>query len=106
MYAMCNELQKAPALLDMHINSNIVAWNALNASYVRKGKGRQAWDYFKQIQCEGIPPIEVTYECILKACVAMELWKGGTKSMADWMVGVAVEKPARVAWSYSRGEPA
>jgi pentatricopeptide repeat protein len=68
MYARCGSLAKAQEVLKDLSLRNVVSWNALISGFAQQGKGGEALDGFKQMQCEGILPNSVTFLCVLNAC--------------------------------------
>jgi pentatricopeptide repeat protein len=68
MYAKCGELVKAQKLHEELRIRNVISWSALIAGYVQQGQCHEALNCFERMQSEGLPPNEVTFICMLKAC--------------------------------------
>ncbi|KAH7427527.1 hypothetical protein KP509_10G048100 [Ceratopteris richardii] len=68
MYSKLGLLQRAQEVFEAIPSSNVVTWNTLISCYVEHGFGNEALNLFKQMQGRHIPPNEVTYACIFKAC--------------------------------------
>ncbi|KAH6556943.1 hypothetical protein KP509_1Z146900 [Ceratopteris richardii] len=67
MYAKCGALEAARQVLNDLPVQSVVSWNALMMSYCQKGLAEQVLTRFEWIEEKGIPPIQVTYLCVLKA---------------------------------------
>ncbi|KAH7431951.1 hypothetical protein KP509_07G000400 [Ceratopteris richardii] len=68
MYAKCDALEEAQRIFDNLQVQNVVSWTTLIAGYAEHGHGEKAWSCFEVMQLKGLPPNEVTFACILKAC--------------------------------------
>ncbi|KAH7280744.1 hypothetical protein KP509_36G012600 [Ceratopteris richardii] len=82
MYAKCGKLSQARTVLQHLPSRSIVVWSALMASYVQKGLGQEALEFFEQLQQENIRPDALAYTCVLKAC-ALVGDKGKGKKIHD-----------------------
>ncbi|KAI5076930.1 hypothetical protein GOP47_0008995 [Adiantum capillus-veneris] len=80
MYASCNQLGKAKALIDLHKIKNNIPWTALIAGYLRKGQSEQVLDCLEQMEHEGILRNSIIYCCALKVCAMTRAADKGTKS--------------------------
>ena len=69
MYVKCGVLAKALDVLEELPVRDIIAWNALISGYAEQGHGHEAVDCFQCMQIEGICGDEVTFLCVLSACV-------------------------------------
>ena len=68
MYSKIGVMEKAREVFDQLPLRNVVSWNALLTGYARKGLGEEVLKCFRQMTDTGIPPTEITYVSILKAC--------------------------------------
>eukprot|EP00250_Pteridium_aquilinum_P021360 c25097_g1_i3 orf=437-2410(+) len=74
MYAKCGFLAEAQEVFDVLPFQDVVTWTALIAGYVQNGNGKEALNYYEQMQLEGVSPNAFTLSCILKVCGSL----GGT----------------------------
>ncbi|KAH7443629.1 hypothetical protein KP509_02G042700 [Ceratopteris richardii] len=56
---------------------DVVSWTALLAGYADYGHGKEALMFVKQMQSDGMDLNDVTYICILKACISGGLIREG-----------------------------
>ena len=68
MYARFGQVSKSREVFDELRVRNVVSFNALITGYVRLGLAHEALECFHQMRTHGIPPNDVTFICILKAC--------------------------------------
>ena len=68
MYAKLGALEKARAVCDHLEDRDVVSWTILIDGYVQNGLANEALECFRKMEDEGVPPSEVSYICILKAC--------------------------------------
>ncbi|KAI5061774.1 hypothetical protein GOP47_0024279 [Adiantum capillus-veneris] len=92
MYAKCGVLQKAQKVLDEIPVRNVISWNTLIGGYVQHGQGEEALGCFRRMRSEGVPPDEITYACILKACAIMQDTHMGKKIHNDIVCQGLLEK--------------
>ncbi|MED6145908.1 Pentatricopeptide repeat-containing protein [Stylosanthes scabra] len=84
MYAKCGEMERALQVFSKLENKCVYAWTAIIGGFAVHGKGREALDWFIQMQKEGIKPTSITFTAILTACSHAGLVEEG-KSMFDSM---------------------
>jgi pentatricopeptide repeat protein len=68
MYAKCSCVSNAKQVLEELPVRNVVSWNTLITGFAQHEQGHEALNCFEQMQTDGLPPNEVTFSCILKAC--------------------------------------
>ncbi|KAH7415848.1 hypothetical protein KP509_14G063300 [Ceratopteris richardii] len=68
MYMKCGSFRKAWQVLEGLPTQTVVSWSAIISGYVNKGEYRKAIACFEKMQTEGVPPNQVTFASILKAC--------------------------------------
>ncbi|KAI5077994.1 hypothetical protein GOP47_0007818 [Adiantum capillus-veneris] len=83
MYAKCDALPQAHAVLKDLSTRDVISWTALIAGYTQKGQGQQALECFEQMQLEGIPPNARTYTYILKMCAEIGAFDKGKEIHAE-----------------------
>jgi pentatricopeptide repeat protein len=68
MYAKCGMFEKALEVHEEIPVRTIISTNALIAGYAQKGRGHEALDCFRRMQCERLSPDDITFLCVLNAC--------------------------------------
>ena len=68
MYMKCGSLSKAQQMFDTLPRRDIVSWNALIGGYIQRGRFKEAFNSFNEMQKHGHSANEVTSLSILKAC--------------------------------------
>lgn len=68
MYVKCGELEKAKEVFRRLEKKCVCAWTALIGGFAVHGKGREALDWFIEMQKTGIKPTSMTFTAILTAC--------------------------------------
>jgi pentatricopeptide repeat protein len=68
MYARCGLIIEAQEAFDELPAQDAVAWNVLISGYTQRGLYDEALSCFQQMQENNLPPDEVTFACVLKAC--------------------------------------
>ncbi|KAK3153818.1 hypothetical protein QOZ80_2BG0181650 [Eleusine coracana subsp. coracana] len=71
MYAKCGAIQEALEVFRaMPVEStDVLIWNAVIGGLVVHGRGAESLDVFQEMQHTGVVPDEITYLCLLSACV-------------------------------------
>lgn len=70
MYVKCGLLERAKDVFDQLQVRDSVSWNSLIAGHAQDVHGEEAFNYFQQMQAEGISADAVTFACVLKACAS------------------------------------
>ncbi|KAK7309301.1 hypothetical protein RJT34_05908 [Clitoria ternatea] len=68
MYVKCGEMEKALLVFSKLEKKSVYVWTAIIGGFAVHGRGREALDWFIQMQKEGIKPTSVTFTAILTAC--------------------------------------
>jgi pentatricopeptide repeat protein len=68
MYAKCGNLKAAKQVFIDTSQRDVVSWNAMIVGYALHGHGKDALQFFKQMQKEGIYPDRVTFIGVLSGC--------------------------------------
>lgn len=68
MYAKCGSMKEALKVFRRLKNKNVFSWTAVIDGFAIHGQGREALDWFKQMQKEGVEPNSITFVAILTAC--------------------------------------
>lgn len=68
MYGKCGSLCHAMSVFHRMAHRDVISWNAMIAAFAQNGHGKEALDFFHQMQLQGIKPSEVTSLCVLRAC--------------------------------------
>ncbi|XP_057828680.2 pentatricopeptide repeat-containing protein At4g18520, chloroplastic [Cryptomeria japonica] len=77
MYSKCGNIDDALKMFNEMPAQNIVSWNAMIAGCIRNGLCKQALNFFRQMQIEGIKPDEFTFASILGACASLAAFELG-----------------------------
>ncbi|TKY70400.1 Pentatricopeptide repeat-containing protein [Spatholobus suberectus] len=93
MYVKCGEMQKAILVFRKLKKKCVCAWTAIIGGFAIHGKGREALDWFTQMQKAGIKPNSITFTAILTACSHAGLTEEG-KSLFQSMTSVYNIKPS------------
>ncbi|KAI5062622.1 hypothetical protein GOP47_0023161 [Adiantum capillus-veneris] len=62
---------------------DVVSWTALIAGYAENGHGQEALIIAEQMHVDGMDPNDITFICILKACVSAEVIDKGQEVHAE-----------------------
>ena len=68
MYGKCGDINDA---LHVFLNTpqrDVILWTSIIIAYAQEGEGWKAIQFFYLMQCEGVPPNEVTFVTVLLAC--------------------------------------
>nr|AYM00960.1 pentatricopeptide repeat protein [Salvia miltiorrhiza] len=68
MYARCDSIESARRLFDEIPERNLITWNAMISGYSQSGLCTQVLDLFRDMQCSGFYPDEVTLVGVLSSC--------------------------------------
>lgn len=99
MYAKCMCLEDADLAFNRLSARDLFTWTVIITSHAQKNQGEKAFNYFKQMQLEGIKPNEFTLAGCLSGCSSLASLEGGQQlhSMAfksghlsDMFVGSAL----------------
>ncbi|XP_027361894.1 pentatricopeptide repeat-containing protein At5g66520 [Abrus precatorius] len=84
MYVKCGEMEKALSVFSKLKKKGVCAWTAIIGGFAVHGKGKEAIDWFIQMQKAGIKPTSITFTAILTACSHAGLTEEG-KSLFERM---------------------
>ncbi|XP_061342303.1 pentatricopeptide repeat-containing protein At5g66520 [Gastrolobium bilobum] len=93
MYVKCGEMEKALLVFSKLEKKCVYSWTAIIGGFAVHGKGREALDWFIQMQKAGIKPTSVTFTAILTACSHAGLTEEG-KSLFESMSTVYNMNPS------------
>ncbi|XVF62053.1 hypothetical protein PTKIN_Ptkin08bG0186300 [Pterospermum kingtungense] len=82
MYAKCGDMEEAIEVFKKVKKKEVSLWTALISGFGIHGRGREALDWFENMQIVGIKPNHVTFTAILTACSYSGLVDEG-KSLFD-----------------------
>ncbi|EFJ28424.1 hypothetical protein SELMODRAFT_93439 [Selaginella moellendorffii] len=68
MYGKCGSLDEAMDEFVKMPERDVISWNTMIATYAQHGSGRQALEFFKQMDLEGWTPDRATYLGAIDAC--------------------------------------
>ncbi|XP_057841438.2 pentatricopeptide repeat-containing protein At4g02750 [Cryptomeria japonica] len=68
MYCKCGSIDDAHCLFEIMPKRDVVSWNAIIAGYAQHGYGKEALQFFEQMQHMGIKPNRITLIGVLSAC--------------------------------------
>lgn len=71
MYIKCGCIEIGRQVFDDLANRNLVTWNSIIAGYAQHGHELLAFEFFEQMQEEGVTPDNITFSCIVKACASI-----------------------------------
>lgn len=71
MYGKCSSLEKACEVFEDMPYKNIVTWNAIIAVHAQHGHSNKAFEFFHQMQWEGIIPDKITFVSMFDACAKL-----------------------------------
>jgi pentatricopeptide repeat protein len=77
MYAKCGSIEDARQVFDSMPRRDVVAWNAMIFGYVKCGQGQEALDLSRQMCCEGVKPVPITFVGMLNACAGITALEEG-----------------------------
>ncbi|KAH7307822.1 hypothetical protein KP509_22G079200 [Ceratopteris richardii] len=97
MYAKCGSLTKVKELFDELPVQDVVSWSTLVSAYTLHSHPEKAFACFEKMQQEGIPPNEITFLSMLKACASIGAVDTGEEVHAKILKGGCLEKDIRVA---------
>lgn len=68
MYAKCGNMEQALEVFGNLKKKDVSTWTAIIAGFAIYGRGREALDWFKQMQSQNVKPNLITFTAILTAC--------------------------------------
>ncbi|CAM8995733.1 unnamed protein product [Rhodiola kirilowii] len=68
MYSQCGCVEKAYEVFKGVPQKNVVSWTTMISGFAMNGFGRQAIDFFHEMQMKGVPPDDQTFTWVLSAC--------------------------------------
>jgi pentatricopeptide repeat protein len=77
MYAKCGSVDEAHSVFDMQSHHDAVSWDAIIVGYAHNGHDSLACKLFRRMQKEGVKPELVTYACLLKSVLNMQVSRNG-----------------------------
>ncbi|XP_028807216.1 pentatricopeptide repeat-containing protein At5g66520-like [Neltuma alba] len=92
VYVKCGEMEKAKEVFKKLEKKCVCAWTALIGGFAVHGRGREALEWFNQMQKTGIKPTSITFTAILTACSHGGLIEEG-KSLFESISSVYKMKP-------------
>ncbi|KAJ7953020.1 Pentatricopeptide repeat [Quillaja saponaria] len=93
MYVKCGVMEEGLDVFRKLEKKCLCAWTAIIAGFAIHGRGREALDWFTQMQKAGIKPNQITFVAVLTACSHAGLIKEG-KSLFEGMMTVHKLKPS------------
>lgn len=67
MYSKCGDMEYAERVFASMPERNVVSWNSIISGYVKNERRDEAWDWFRQMQMEGVDASEVTLTSMVMA---------------------------------------
>ncbi|KAJ7536749.1 hypothetical protein O6H91_12G080900 [Diphasiastrum complanatum] len=83
MYAKCGNVLDAREVFDSMPEHNVFLWTTIISAYVNHGQAEEAFNLFHKMQQTGIPPNNVTYVVLLKACASIAALEQGKQLHSD-----------------------
>ncbi|KAH6830550.1 Pentatricopeptide repeat superfamily protein [Perilla frutescens var. hirtella] len=68
MYARCGSIESAKRVFDEIPERTLITWNAMISGYAQNGLCTEVLDLFRDMQCSGVHPDEVTFVGVLSSC--------------------------------------
>eukprot|EP01018_Ginkgo_biloba_P034750 Gb_24815 [translate_table: standard] len=87
MYVKCGSIENARNVFDKVNQQDLVLWNAMIVGYAMHGCGKEALQFFEQMQHCGMNPDQVTFVGVLSACCHSGLVDEGSQyfsSMSEY----------------------
>jgi pentatricopeptide repeat protein len=69
MYAMCGSMDNAWRVFNKMPFRIVVTWSTILGGCAMHGHGKEALKYFDQMCEEGVQPNDITFICLLSACI-------------------------------------
>ncbi|KAL1556320.1 putative pentatricopeptide repeat-containing protein, mitochondrial [Salvia divinorum] len=82
MYARCESIESSRRLFDEIPERSLITWNAMISGYSQNGLCMKVLDLFRDMQCSGVPPDEVTLVGVLSSCA----------NLGEQRIGLEVEE--------------
>ncbi|KAJ7536765.1 hypothetical protein O6H91_12G081100 [Diphasiastrum complanatum] len=83
MYAKCGSVLDARQVFDSMPERNVFSWTTIISAYANQGQGEEALNLFQQMQKTGIPPNNVAFVVVLKACARIPALEQGKQLHSD-----------------------
>jgi pentatricopeptide repeat protein len=93
MYAKCGRLEDAVRMFETVKDWDVVTWTALISGYANNGRVDEALQAFRQLQCEGLEPNQITLGTIFGSLKLPRDLGFGTSIHCCWMHRVADHAP-------------
>ncbi|CAN5962980.1 unnamed protein product, partial [Sphagnum jensenii] len=95
MYAKCGSIDDAWRVFNKMPFQNVVTWSTILGGCAIHGHGKEALKYFEQMCGEGVQPNDITFICLLSACIHAGLVDEGMRFYAsmvrDYMISPKLE---------------
>ncbi|XP_024530846.1 uncharacterized protein LOC9631733 [Selaginella moellendorffii] len=76
LYGRCGQLDSARGMFEAMGQKGVVAWTLMISSLAQNGRGDEALDLFRRMECAGVAPDEVTLASALLACGGRRVEEG------------------------------
>ncbi|XP_047978299.1 putative pentatricopeptide repeat-containing protein At3g11460, mitochondrial [Salvia hispanica] len=86
MYSRCESIESSRRLFDEIPERSLITWNAMISGYSQNGLCAEVLDLFRDMQCSGFPPDEVTLVGVLSSCA----------NLGEQRIGLEVEEMIKV----------
>ncbi|XP_042045931.1 putative pentatricopeptide repeat-containing protein At3g11460, mitochondrial isoform X2 [Salvia splendens] len=86
MYSRCESIESSRRLFDEIPERSLITWNAMISGYSQNGLCAEVLDLFRDMQCSGVPPDEVTLVGVLSSCA----------NLGEQRIGLEVEEMIKV----------
>lgn len=85
MYAKCGDLEHAYQVFQEMPVRNVVSWTSLITGYAKHELGKEALQFYKQMQREGVKPDKVTFISAVNACASIPSLQEGKLVHRDFV---------------------
>ncbi|VVA90161.1 unnamed protein product [Arabis nemorensis] len=93
MYVKCGLLDNGRKLFEKSGDKNVVMWTTLISGFAKCARAMEAFDLFRQMQGESIPPNQCTLAALLVSCSSLGSPRHG-KSVHGYMIRNEIEMDA------------
>lgn len=68
LYGKCGSSIDARTVFDGLLDRNLVAWNAMLATYAHDGQSEKVWELYNDMLKGSVSPNDITFLCLLQVC--------------------------------------
>ncbi|XAR67919.1 hypothetical protein NMG60_11002860 [Bertholletia excelsa] len=95
MYSKSGEIEDSKQVFSMMKQKNIISWTSMISGYGKHGYGLKAIALYKEMECEGLKPNDITFLTLLFACshagLTVEAWECFDNMVTNYKILPRVE---------------